>query len=405
MQTELAEDIKDTPQGREADSILRRCVHCGFCNATCPTYQLLGDELDGPRGRIYLIKQMLEGNEVTRKTQQHLDRCLTCLNCQTTCPSGVEYGTLLDIGRSLMEQRVPRSLGDRLTRLALRWTLPYSKRIGALLWLGQKVRPLLPNRIRRSIPRRAQTQQSAKYPRQHPRKVLLLEGCVQPALSPSINNATKKVLDVLGVSVVHTPRAGCCGALSQHLGANDEALDFMQRNIDAWWPHIESGVETIVTNASGCGMVIKHYEKYLSGIPGYREKAAKVSTLTKDIAEFVHEEDLRQFMHRESEKIVFHPPCTLQHGQGLGGIVEGILTKIGYQLLPVQDGHLCCGSAGIYSILQAELSQQLLQDKLNKLQRPKPKLIATANIGCQLHLQTKADAPVIHWIELLAQAG
>ncbi|MCP4409001.1 MAG: glycolate oxidase subunit GlcF [Gammaproteobacteria bacterium] len=405
MQTKLAEDIKDTPQGREANSILRRCVHCGFCNATCPTYQLLGDELDGPRGRIYLVKQMLEGNEVTRKTQQHLDRCLTCLNCQTTCPSGVEYGALLNIGRSMMEQRVSRSLGDRLIRLALRWTLPYSKRFGALLWLGQRIRPLLPNRIRHGIPRRKQTQGSVKHPRQHPRKVLMLAGCVQPALSPSINNATEKVLDALGISIVHAPRAGCCGALSQHLGADDEALGFMQRNIDAWWPQIESGVEAIVTNASGCGMVIKHYERYLRDIPEYAEKAIKVSALAKDIAELIHAEDLRQFDNQESEKIVFHPPCTLQHGQGLGGIVESILTKIGYQLLPIQDGHLCCGSAGTYSILQAELSQQLLQDKLNKLQRPKPKLIATANIGCQLQLESKADAPVVHWIELLAQVS
>jgi glycolate oxidase iron-sulfur subunit len=402
MQTQLADFIKNTIQGKEADAILRKCVHCGFCNATCPTYRLLGDELDGPRGRIYLIKQMLEGNEVSVKTQQHLDRCLTCLNCQTTCPSGVEYEKLLGLGRILIEQRVTRPWSERITRQALRWILPHPDRFKPLLRLGQSIRPLLPNQIKSKIPRRDKTLLT-KPQHQHTRKVLLLEGCVQPALSPSTNIATAKVLDTLGISVIHTPQAGCCGAVSYHLGASQEALGFMKHNIDAWWPHIQAGAEAIITTASGCGVMVKHYEDYLRDTPGYGDKAKKISAMTQDIAEFINKEDQQRFHQPESQQIVFHPPCTLQHGQGLSGLVEQILTSAGLELLPVQDSHLCCGSAGTYSILQPALSQQLLRDKLHNLQQSKPTLIATANIGCQVHLQSRADVPVIHWIELLAR--
>lgn len=402
MQTNLADFVKNTPQGIEADSILRTCVHCGFCNATCPTYQLLGDELDGPRGRIYLIKQMLEGQQVTHKTRDHLDRCLTCVNCQTTCPSGVRYGRLVDIGREIAEERTQRPFADRLMRRMLRWILPYPARFGPLLGLGRAFRFLMPARLRNKIPERANI--SAQWPQQqHARTMLLLDGCVQPALAPGINAATAKVLDQCGISIVRATGAGCCGAVSQHLAAPEEARRFMRHNIDAWWPHIEAGAEAIVMTASGCGSLVKEYEHHLQGDPAYSDKARRISELTKDLSEVIRDEDLPR-TGGSGKRIAFHPPCTLQHGQKVIGVVEQILLDAGYELTAVNDAHLCCGSAGTYSILQPELSQQLLSNKLGNLQAGQPELVATANIGCLTHLQTKSDVPVVHWIELLSNA-
>jgi glycolate oxidase iron-sulfur subunit len=401
MQTDLAEFIKDTEQGKEADRILRTCVHCGFCNATCPTYQLLGDELDGPRGRIYLIKQVLEGHEPTRKTQLHLDRCLTCVNCETTCPSGVEYGKLVDIGRERVEEHVKRPLLERLQRLGLRLVMPYPRRFTPLLRLGQLFRPLLPAALKTKVPPKVS---AGAWPQtQHARKMLILEGCVQPAISPAINAATARVLDMLGISVVRAQDAGCCGAMSHHLTAHDEAKRFMKRNIDAWWPHIEAGSEAIIITASGCGSVVKDYARILNDDPDYRDKAAKVSALTRDLSEILRDEDTSRLRPNKPRRIAFHSPCTLQHGQKLQGVVEKILTKAAFELVPVADSHLCCGSAGTYSILQADLSQQLLDNKLKNLQQNNPELIATANIGCLAHLQTKARVPVVHWVELLSR--
>jgi glycolate oxidase iron-sulfur subunit len=399
MQTNLAAFIKDTDQGKEADRILRSCVHCGFCNATCPTFRLLGDELDGPRGRIYLMKQVLEGFEPTRKTQLHLDRCLTCINCETTCPSGVEYSKLVDIGRELVEERVKRPLGERLLRRALRWVVPYHRRFALLLRLGQLVRPLAPPVLKTKIPPRVT---AGDWPRtRHARSMLILEGCVQPAISPAINAATARVLDRLGVSVIRAKNAGCCGALSHHLTAPNEAKRFMRRNIDAWWPHIERGAEAITMTASGCGSVVKDYGRILQDDPRYGEKAARVSTLTKDLCEILREEDTESLNITRAPRVAFHPPCTLQHGQQVQGVAEEILSKAGFELTPVADSHLCCGSAGTYSILKPKFAQQLRDDKLEKLQKNHPELIATANIGCLTHLQTKAQVPVVHWIELL----
>jgi glycolate oxidase iron-sulfur subunit len=399
MQTNLAEFIKDTDQGKEADRILRTCVHCGFCNATCPTFQLLGDELDGPRGRIYLIKQVLEGNPPTRKTQVHLDRCLTCINCETTCPSGVKYSKLVDIGRERVDKQVKRPRLERLQRRGLRLVMPYPRRFTPLLRLGQLFRPLLPSTLKTKVPPRIAT---GTWPHtQHPRKMLILEGCVQPAISPAINAATARVLDRLGIRVIRAAGAGCCGALSHHLTVPIEAKGFMKRNIDAWWPHIDAGSEAIVMTASGCGSVVKDYGRILQDDPDYRDKAKKVSELTKDLSEILRDEDTSQLRSQESRKIAFHSPCTLQHGQQIQGVVERLLTEAGLSLMPVADSHLCCGSAGTYSFLQADLSQQLLNDKLEKLQGNGPELIATANIGCLAHLQTKAKVPVVHWVELL----
>jgi glycolate oxidase iron-sulfur subunit len=401
MQTALADFIKDTPEGREADAILRACVHCGFCTATCPTYQLLGDELDGPRGRIYLIKQILEGSPTTARTQLHLDRCLTCRACETTCPSGVRYGRLADIGRHVVEQRVRRPWHERLTRWLLRRVLPYRSRFTPLLALGRVVRPLLPGTLRRTVPP-AQAAGAWPAPR-HQRRMLVLEGCVQPVLAPRINAATARVLDRLGISLVCADSAGCCGAVSHHLSAQEDALGFMRRNIDAWWPHVEAGVEAIVMTASGCGVMVKEYGELLSHDPRYAAKATRIADMTRDIAEVLADTELSVLQARP-RKIAFQSPCTLQHGQKLGGIVEGLLQGLGFELTPVPDPHLCCGSAGTYSILQKPLSQRLLANKLEALESGQPELIATANIGCLVHLQSRAWPRVVHWIELLDKA-
>lgn len=400
MQTHLADFIKDTPQGREADAILRSCVHCGFCTATCPTYQLLGDELDSPRGRIYLIKQALEGQAVSRKTQQHLDRCLTCRACETTCPSGVRYGRLVDIGREVVETKVSRSLWEQLTRAALRMLLPYPRRFAPLLRLGQIFSPFLPSSLKRSIPPQAKTR---SWPTaSHSRKMLILEGCVQPALAPEINASTAWVLDRLGISLVRAPQGGCCGAISHHLSAPQSALDFMRQNIDAWWPQVEAGAEAIVVTASGCGAMIKEYGILLAEDPAYAAKAARIAEITRDIGEILAQEDRSALTPSPHvpRRIAFQSPCTLQHGQQLDGLVERLLREAGFELTEVPDAHLCCGSAGTYSLLQRDLSQRLLVNKLAALAHGHPQLIATANIGCLTHLQTQSPLPVKHWITL-----
>jgi len=403
MQTNLADFIKGTAHGREADAILRACVHCGFCTATCPTYQLLGDELDGPRGRIYLIKQVLEGTAPSAKTQLHLDRCLTCRACETTCPSGVRYGRLVDIGRQVVEEQVRRPLTQRLQRAALRAVVPYPRRFATLLGLGQSVRGLLPPALRTKVPPRARAN---PWPTaRHPRKMLILDGCAQPAALPNTNAAAARVLDRLGVTLLRATGAGCCGALSHHLSEEGEALQFMRANIDAWWPHIEAGAEAIVMTASGCGVMVRDYGKLLADDPRYAEKAARVAALTHDLSEVLAGENTSDLAFRVARtKVAFHSPCTLQHGQQLRGVIETLLQQAGYVLTPVADAHLCCGSAGTYSILQPSLSQQLLNNKLQALSAGDPEFIATANVGCQMHLQTRAGVPVRHWIELLDEA-
>ena len=407
MQTNLADFIKDTPEGREADAILRKCVHCGFCTATCPTYQLLGDELDGPRGRIYLIKQVLEGAPPTSKTQLHLDRCLTCRSCETTCPSGVRYGRLLEIGRPLVEQMVGRSSVEALQREALRTVIPNRAVFAPLVRLGQMTRSLLPAALRRKVPPRPAP--ARPWPVSvHARKMLLLEGCVQPALSPATNAAAARVLDRLGITLVRAAGTGCCGALSLHLSAQEEAHAYMRRNIDAWWLHVERGAEAILTTASGCGVTVKEYGELLQHDAVYAEKARRISELTRDVSEVltVHKDDLRKLIgasvsNASDSGWVFHSPCTLQHGMKLKDNVENLLTDVGFKLAPVADAHLCCGSAGTYSILQPELSQRLLANKIATLTAHSPSAILTANIGCQSHLQTATELPVRHWIEAL----
>jgi len=400
MQTAISDSIKATDVGKQADAILRSCVHCGFCLATCPTYNLLGDELDSPRGRIYLIKQVMEGREVTAKTQLHLDRCLTCRNCETTCPSGVKYGHLVDVGRQVVDEKVGRTLSASITRWGLRTLLSYERRVTPLVKLGQLVRAMLPAAVKKSIPEK-RTAGSWPAPR-HARRMLVLQGCVQPSMAPQINATAARVLDRLGISLIAAPQAGCCGAVSYHLGAHEEGADFMRRNIDAWWPHVEQGVEAIVMTASGCGAMVRDYAHVLCNDPGYAHKAQRVTELTRDLSEILAAEDLVELdVNGAGRKIAFHPPCTLQHGQKLSGVVEDILRKLNFELTPIADKHFCCGSAGTYSILQKALSQQLLKNKVEALESGMPDIIASANIGCLLHIQTGTRIDVRHWIELL----
>jgi len=405
MQTNLADFIKDTPQGQEADAILRKCVHCGFCTATCPTYQLLGDELDGPRGRIYLIKQVLEGKPATEKTQLHLDRCLTCRNCETTCPSGVNYGRLIDIGRDVVDQQVQRPFAQQLVRTALKEALPRPQLFGTAMKLGQAVRPLLPEVLRNKVPER---RDAGRWPqRSHARKMLLLDGCVQPAMSPNINAATARVLDKLGIQLQIAPKAGCCGAIRYHLNDQAGGLDDMRRNIDAWWPCVAAGAEAIVMTASGCGVTVKEYGHLLQDDPLYAEKAKRISELTKDLSEIMpafEAELAKQLTGKITQRIAYHPPCTLQHGQKIRGKVESVLRTCGIDVSLCADSHLCCGSAGTYSVTQPELSYQLRDNKIKNLEAMSPEVIVSANIGCLTHLQSGTDTPVRHWIELIDTA-
>jgi len=403
MQTNLADFIRDTAEGQEADAILRKCVHCGFCTATCPTYQLLGDELDGPRGRIYLIKQVLEGKPATEKTQLHLDRCLTCRNCESTCPSGVQYGRLVDIGRGIVEKQVQRPFAQQLVRTALKEALPRKAVFEPAMKISQLVRPLLPQVLKNIVP---EARDPGQWPtRTHARKMLLLDGCVQPAMSPNINAATARVLDALGVQLIVAPKAGCCGAIRYHLNDQDGGLDDMRKNIDAWWPYVEADVEAIVMTASGCGVTVKDYGHLLAHDPAYAERAEKISALTQDLAEILptFEKELAARV-KISKRVAWHPPCTLQHGQQIRGKVESVLRAVGVDVTLCADSHLCCGSAGTYSVLQPELSYQLRDNKLNKLMATEPEEIVSANIGCLMHLQSGTDTPVRHWVELIDQS-
>lgn len=435
MQTRLLESIRATSDGQEADRILRACVHCGFCTATCPTYQLLGDELDGPRGRIYQIKNLLEGEAPTRSVQRHLDRCLTCLNCETTCPSGVSYHHLLDIGRRQLEQQLPRPATERLQRWLLCQTIPYPRRFGWSLRIGQMVRPLLPARLQAKIPSKP-TVDPIRVPKTSPAKhqgsvavtthtsadapssvdtnpqtsVILLRNCVEPLLTPEVQSAMQRILANLGIWIMQPAKSGCCGAVPQHLAAEAQAKTLIRRNIDAWWPLIEPKhpdqppIEAILSSASGCGAMLKDYGWLLRDDPHYAERAARISALARDPVEYLSHQALTALGNPIKRglpvRISFHVPCSLQHAQGLAGRVEGLLRSAGFELLPVTDSHSCCGSAGTYSLLQPELSERLREDRLRALESAKPALIATANVGCQTHLQAGTRVPVVHWLQL-----
>ncbi len=412
MQITLAPEYRDTRDGLAAQAIVRKCVHCGFCTATCPSYQILGDELDSPRGRIYLIKQVLEGTQPSRKTQLHLDRCLTCRNCETTCPSGVNYGELIDIGRKLVDDKVPRPALEQGVRWALKEGIP-SPLFAPAMRVGQMLRPALPAGIQAKVPPR---QESGTWPtREHARKVLLLAGCVQPAMAPNINHASARVLDASGIQTLIAPKAGCCGAVKFHLNDHDGGLDHMRANIDAWWPLVESGaVEAIVMNVSGCGLMVKEYGHQLQGDPHYAAKAARISALSKDISELLPDivaalrtsrPQLREKIVASAPTLAFHPPCTLQHGQKLKDGVVAHLSALGFNIrMASSESHLCCGSAGTYSMLNPQIATQLRDRKLGHLDALHAQVIVSANIGCITHLQSGTATPVRHWVELLDAA-
>jgi glycolate oxidase iron-sulfur subunit len=424
MQTHLSPQFAGSADGEEAKAILRKCVHCGFCNATCPTYQLLGDELDGPRGRIYLIKQVLEGAPATRSAQQHLDRCLTCLNCQTTCPSGVEYGHLVDIGRKIIDAQVARPAAERSARWLLREGLT-SPLFAAAMRVGQALRPLLPAALRNKVPSRSRGRNagavggaanrvaSGTVPgspaEAQRRRVLMLPGCVQPSMMPNIDIAAARLLDAAGIDVIHANGTGCCGAVRTHLGDHDGGLADMRRNIDAWFALVAAnGVEAIVSSASACSLAIKEYGHALSGDATYAVKAARISALARDLSELLPQlvPALKTRMRHDGlARLAFHPPCTLQHGQRLNGGIEAHLRMLGFDVsVAGSDSHLCCGSAGTYSILQPDLSRQLRDRKLGNLAQLEPQCIVSANMGCIQQLQSGTQTPVKHWVEIVDEA-
>jgi len=367
---------------QKANKVIGACVHCGFCLATCPTYQLLGDELDSPRGRIYLMKSALEDNQVSFDTLKHLDRCLTCRSCETTCPSGVEYSQLLDIGRGFLETKRPFwQKGYRLFVRKFLTTPLLFKPVGYFFRHSGKVG------------RKLKTKNSV-------RKVLLLGGCVQPTLAPNINHSINNILAKLNISVVESPQSQCCGAIDQHLAASKEAIRKAKSNIDAWQRQLEDGAEVILSSASGCGVMVKDYPKLFDKKDGYHTKALFVASHTQDIAEFLLKEDLSQLRLKE-KNISYHEPCTMQHGQQLAGVVESLLGQFGYTQAPVKDAHLCCGSAGTYSIFQPKLAKELRSNKITHLTKSNQEMIVTSNIGCLMHLQKGCLIPVKHWVELL----
>ena len=400
MQTRLDPKIQQRGYAETVDSILRKCVHCGFCNATCPTYQLLGDELDGPRGRIYQMKQYFEGEPANADILLHLDRCLTCRSCETTCPSGVRYSELLEIGRDAIEQDYRRSLVERARRRVLLWFIQSGWLFKMCLRLGQISAKFMPAGIRSKIPPRQPG--LARHRESHARKLLMLGGCVQGALTPNTNIMTQNLLNRLGIEVIETPARFCCGAAALHTSAAELGREQARRLIDFCWPHVEAGVEAILVSATGCGITIRDYPRILAEDPDYAHKAETVSSLFYDLVELIEQErENLPAVFPQARRVAVHTPCSMQHGLGLNGRIERILESCGYEICEVKDAHLCCGSAGTYSILQAELSTQLRHNKVHALTVDQPEVIATANVGCQVQIAGEDTPPVVHWIELL----
>lgn len=402
MEIHLDKKIAGESWAQEAERIVRKCVHCGFCNATCPTYQLLGHESDGPRGRIYLITQLLEGQPANEQTSAHLDRCLLCRACETTCPSGVSYGRLLETGRHMLEEQQPRTGLDSVKRKLMTAVIPSKTLMQTGVRLSSPIRPLLPASLSSQLPLPGKN--LFRPATSHPRKMLLLEGCAQSCLTPETNAATARVLDRVGIQLIPENKQGCCGAVRLHTSERDRGLKDIRHRIDTWWPSVEAGIEGIISTASGCGVTVKDYGELLKDEPQYAEKAAQISGMTVDICEVLSIELTKSSPPPKLQrniKVAFHSPCTLQHGQKITGRIEALLGQFGITLVTVDDSHLCCGSAGTYSILQPDLSARLKADKMEKLQAHSPDFIATANVGCQLHLRKGSNKPVLHWVELL----
>jgi glycolate oxidase iron-sulfur subunit len=400
MYTQPQGELANTPRGREARELIRACVHCGFCLESCPTYRILGDERDGPRGRIYLIKQLVEGGSAA-EARVHLDRCLTCRACEPACPSGMQYGRLLDIGREIVEQEGVRPAGERAARWLIARVVPDTRLFARLLRIGRWLRPVLPRRIAREIP--PPVDAGDWPPARHARRMAVLDGCVQPAVAPGINAAAARVLDRAGISLIRIPGAGCCGALAHHLGDVAGALEAARRNVRACNAMLDAGCEAIVSTASGCGVMAKDYGHLLRADPEHAAMAKRVADATRDLCEVLDHAMVARAAPTTSraQTVVFQAPCTLQHGQRLASRVEALLAAAGYTLVPVGEPQLCCGSAGSYSILQRRLASELRARKLAALLKGNPSVIATANIGCLTHLQAASPVPVRHWIELI----
>ena len=403
MKTAIPKHVTDTASGKQMAAILHSCVHCGMCNATCPTYQLLGDELDGPRGRIYLIKSMLEGEPLTDRTQFHLDRCLTCRSCETTCPSGVKYGDLVELARPRVEDQVKRKIPDRIRRWLIKQMVPYPARFRVLMELGQAFKYLLPKRVAEMLPKRSVC--TAKSFDERARTMLLLEGCAQSVVAPSINQAARELFDRFEVALRAPAAAGCCGAVNYHLNDVEQARVQARANIDAWWPEIENGAESLLVTSSGCAAMIKDYAQLLVDDSSYAARARRVAELVADPAEKIDPEALKQVVPNvASTRIAFQAPCTMQHTTHADQAVRRCLQSVGFELTVVPEQHLCCGSAGSYSLLQPELSERLLDRKLANLNSGEPAMIVTANIGCHMHLARRASVPVCHWLEAIVFA-
>ncbi|SES22501.1 glycolate oxidase subunit GlcF [Rhizobium sp. NFR03] len=416
MQTSFTPAQLSDPHVAESEKILRRCVHCGFCTATCPTYVTLGNELDSPRGRIYLIKDMLENDRpADREVVTHIDRCLSCLACTTTCPSGVDYMHLIDHARVHIEQTYRRPLADRLIRSLLAAVLPYPARFRAALALARVARPLAPllRRAAPLAPLAAMLDLAPRHAAKRPERavppdsaltrgrVILLEGCAQPTLDPGINAATVRLLTRFGVAIATPKGEGCCGALVHHMGREQQALAFARRNIDVWMREIDAGgIDAILITASGCGTTIKDYGHMLRLDPLYAEKAAKISALAQDITEYLATLHLEALPKRDLV-VAYHSACSLQHGQKITALPKLLLKTAGFTVRDPAEGHLCCGSAGTYNILQPDISATLRRRKVKNIEATKPDVIAAGNIGCLTQIASATAIPIVHTVELL----
>ncbi len=400
MRARLAESNSSKSFALAATEIIRSCVHCGMCNASCPTYQLTGDELEGPRGRIYLIKGILETGETSDVARTHLDQCLVCRSCEASCPSGVKYGELLELTKPHIESSNRSPLRLRIKRYLIVQIVPNKVLFSMFFAVGRLLKPLLSSNLKILIPERASLQASRRVA--HKRKALLLSTCAQSVVRPSIDTAAIKIFDRLGITLIPVAGAGCCGALALHCGYEEKAIVQAKANIDAWWPYIELGAESIIATSSGCGLQLKGYERLLKEFPDYSAKSKYLAGLIKDPIELIDDQKLSA-VTKDSDRcsIAFQSPCSQQHGLKINGRVEAVLERLGWNFTKVKDPHLCCGSAGSYSILYPETSARLREEKLNALSQGSPELIVTANIGCQLHLGAKSAVPVIHWLELI----
>jgi glycolate oxidase iron-sulfur subunit len=420
MQTRFTAAALADPDTAVAETVIRKCVHCGFCTATCPTYVLLGDELDSPRGRIYLMKEMLEGERApTAEVVKHIDRCLSCLSCMTTCPSGVNYMHLVDHARAYIEDRYRRPWRERMLRALLAWVLPHPKRFRAALALARFVKPVEPL-LRRFSAFRPFAAMLALAPSKLPSKaqrigavpdvikgrVVLLQGCAEPVLRPNIRPSAARLLIAAGYDVVLADGEGCCGALVHHMGRKAEALDDARRNVDAWMAEIEGpGIEAILVTASGCGTAIKDYGFMLREDPAYADKAARVSALAQDITQFLAGLDRPPASTPQGLRVAYHAACSLQHGQGVTDAPKRLLAEAGFEVCTPAEAHLCCGSAGVYNILQPQIADQIGARKVAHLERLGADVIATGNIGCATQIGVRTATPVVHTVELLDWAS